>query len=418
MRIGIAGPLGTPDIEHLLDGSTSHLPREMKGASLLVTLIEALIRSGHEVAAFTTDPALIPRRQNRVIARGHCFTVHYVPRRRHSLRPDRGARGRMLDFFALERHALADAILEERPDIIHAHWTYEFAAAALDTGLPCLLTCHDSPWAILNMQRDLYRVGRLLMARSVLRRAQHATVVSPYLVEALRGMTRASLSVVPNPLPDAVFEAGHPRSARDFQVHTPQIAMLLNGWSSRKNPEPGMLAMQHVRAVYPCARMHLYGPDFGINERAWSWAVEHHMEEMFVFHGWTPHIQTMRELAEMDILLHPALEESFGMTIAEAMALGLPVVAGQDSGAVSWVLGAENGGGALVDVKSPAKIAETLLAILADPIRYARYSTQGRSRASMYFSSSAVAQSYFEHYRRVLADAGGMPAESPNEVAA
>ncbi len=418
MRIGIAGPLGTPDIEHLLDGDASHLPREMKGASLLVTLIEALIRNGHEVAAFTTDSALEPRRHKRVIARGHQFTVHYVPRRRHSLRPDRGARGRMLDFFALERHALMDAILEERPDIVHAHWTYEFAAAALDTGLPCLLTCHDSPWAILNMQRDLYRVGRLLMAKSVLHRARHATVVSPYLVEALRGMTRASLSVVPNPLPDTVFEAGHPRSAPDFQAHPPRIAMLLNGWTSRKNPEPGMLAMKRIRAIYPGARMHLYGPDFGPGERAWSWAIEHRMEEAFVFHGWTPYAQTMRELAGMDILLHTALEESFGMTVAEAMALGLPVVAGQDSGAVPWVLGAEHGGGVLVDVRSPEKIVKALLEILADPALYARYSTQGHARASTYFSSSAVAQSYLKHYRRVLAEAGVLSVESPGEVAA
>lgn len=418
MRIGIAGPLGTPDIEHLLDGDTSHLPREMTGASLLVTLIEALIRNGHEVAAFTTDPALEPRRQNRLVAQGHHFTMHYVPRRRHSLRSDRGARGRMLDFFALERHALTDAILEERPDIVHAHWSYEFGAAALDSGLPCLLTCHDSPWAILSMQRDLYRVGRLLMAKSVLRRARHATVVSPYLIEALQGMTRASLSVVPNPLPDAVFEAGHPRSVPDFKSRSPRIAMVLNGWTSIKNPEPGMFAMKRVRAIYPEARMHLYGPGFGPNERAWSWAVEHHMEEAFVFHGWTPYAQTMRELAGMDILLHPALEESFGMTIAEAMALGLPVVAGQDSGAVPWVLGTENGGGALVDVRSPEKIAEALLEILADPGLYARYSAQGRARASSYFSSSAVAQSYLEHYHRVLADSGITSTEWPNEMAA
>lgn len=418
MRIGIAGPLGTPDIEHLLDGDTSHLPREMKGASLLVTLIEALIRNGHEVAAFTTDPALEPRRQNRVIARGHQFTVHYVPRRRHSLRPDRGTRGRMLDFFALERHALKDAILEERPDIVHAHWSYEFGAAALDTGLPCLLTCHDSPWAILNMQRDLYRVGRLLMAKSVLRRVQHSTVVSPYLIKALQGMTRASLSVVPNPLPDAVFESGYSRSAPDFESRPPRIAMLLNGWTSIKNPVPGMLAMKNIRDIYPGARMHLYGPGFGPNERARAWAVEHRMEEAFIFHGWTPYAQTMRELAGMDILLHPSLEESFGMTIAEAMALGLPVVAGQDSGAVPWVLGSVHGGGALVDVRSSEKIAEALLAILGNSTLYARYSTQGRARASTYFSSAAVAQSYLEHYRRVLAEAGVVPAELPDEVAA
>lgn len=93
MRIGIAGPLGTPDIEHLLEGDTRHLPREMKGATLLVTLIETLLGLGHEISAFSTDPALEPSRHNRVVARGHRFTMYYVPRRRHALRSDRGRVG-------------------------------------------------------------------------------------------------------------------------------------------------------------------------------------------------------------------------------------------------------------------------------------------------------------------------------------
>lgn len=418
MRIGIAGPLGTPDIEHLLDGDTSHLPREMKGATLLVTLIETLIGLGHEISAFTTDPALEPSRQNRVVARGQRFTIYYVPRRRHALRSDRGARGRMLDFFALERHALADAIRQERPEIVHAHWSYEFGAAALDSGLPCLLTCHDSPWAILKVQRDLYRLGRLLMAKSVLRRARHATVVSPYLVEALQGMTHAPLSVVPNPLPRGLLEGGRVRFAPDLSKQPPRIAMLLNGWSPRKNPEPGLLAMKHIRAIYPDAKMHLYGPDYGPAEQARTWAVAQQMEDAFVFHGWTPYAETMKQLAEMDLLLHPALEESFGMTIAEAMALGVPVVAGRDSGAVPWVLGSDTGGGFLVDVRSPEKIAEAILELLETPERYAHCSERGRARASEVFSPVAVTQSYLEHYQQVLADSGRVPAVATHEVPA
>jgi glycosyltransferase involved in cell wall biosynthesis len=416
MRIGIAGPLGTPDIEHLLEGDTSQLPREMKGASLLVTLIEGLLRNGHDVSAFTTDPALIPKLGNKVVARGERFTIYYVPRRRHGLRPDRGVKGRILDFFNLERRALRDAMLEERPDLIHAHWTYEFAAAALDTGLPCLVTCHDSPWAILGMHRDLYRIVRLLMARSVLRRMRHATVVSPYLIDELQGMTHASLEIVPNPLPDSVFALGRPRQMPDFRARSPRIAMLLNGWSSRKNPERGMLAMMDIRKTYPHADLHLYGPDFGPGERAWKWAREHHLEDGFVFHGWVPHAQTMRALGEIDVLLHPALEESFGMTIAEAMALGVPVVAGSMSGAVPWVLGAEQGGGRLVDVRSSQAMTDAILSILSDPHDYARYSVHGQARAEAMFSSCVVVNAYLEHYRRVLSAAGGLPVESSGRV--
>lgn len=404
MHIGIAGPLGTPDIEHLLDGDTQHLPREMKGGSLLVTLIEAYLQMGHQVSAFTTDPALLPRRDSRVIAHGPGLTVHYVPRRRHGLRSDRGARGRMLDLFALERQTLADAMREAGPEIIHAHWSYEFAAAALDTGLPCLVTCHDSPWAILKVYRDLYRLGRLLMARSVFRRMQHATVVSPYLVKEIGHMTPATLHVVANPLPESILEIGRSRPPARPPFQAPRIAMLLNGWSTRKNAKPAMQAMPAILKNHPQASMHLYGPGYGQGEPAQQWARANGLEAGLVFHGWTPYAQTMQALAESDLLLHPALEESFGMTIAEAMALGVPVVAGEHSGAVPWVLGGPEGGGLLTDVRSANSIAEAVLTLLSNPDRYERCALSGRERAHAQFTTAAVANAYMQHYTRILGE--------------
>lgn len=406
MRIGIAGPIGTPDIEHLLDGDTRALPREMKGATLLGTLIEALIGLGHEVIAFTTDPALEPRANSRVTAHGDRFAIHYVPRRRHGLRRDRGARGRMVDLFALERRALQSAIAEAQPDIVHAHWTYEFGWAALDSGVPCLLTCHDSPWDILKIQPDLYRLGRLLMAQCVLRRMRFGTVVSPYLLDSLRRMTRADLDVVPNPVSDDLVRRGCERVAADWSSRPPRIAMVLNGWSARKNPEPGMCAMQALRAVYPGALMHLIGPGFGPDEQAAAWASERGLVDQFVFHGWLPYTKAVEQLATMDLLVHPALEESFGMTIAEAMALGVPVVAGKDSGAVPWVCGGERGAGMLVDVRSADAIAAAVRDLLGNASLYECCSREGRARVHDHFTATAVAESYLDRYRRVLQLAG------------
>jgi glycosyltransferase involved in cell wall biosynthesis len=60
------------------------------------------------------------------------------------------------------------------------------------------------------------------------------------------------------------------------------------------------------------------------------------------------------KLSKMSILLHPALEESFGMAVAEAMALGLPVVAGVEAGGLPWLLD-EGKAGFLTDVRDPKK---------------------------------------------------------------
>jgi glycosyltransferase involved in cell wall biosynthesis len=312
----------------------------------------------------------------------------------------------MVDLFALERHALQRAIVEAHPDIVHAHWSYEFGWAALDSGIPCLLTCHDSPWDILKIQPDLYRLGRLLMAQYVLRRMRFGTVVSPYLLDSIRRMTRANLDVVPNPVSDALVERGCARVAADWSCRPPCIAMVLNGWSDIKNPEPGMRAMQAVRAVYPGARMHLIGPGFGPDEQAAAWASERGVADQFVFHGWLPYVKAMDQLATMDLLVHPALEESFGMTLAEAMALGVPVVAGKDSGAVPWVCGGERSVGLLVDVRSPDAIGAAIRDLLGNAALYERCSREGRTRVRNHFAATAVAKSYLERYQRVLQRSG------------
>lgn len=401
MRLGIAGPLATSDIEHLLDGNTVDLPREMFGAPLLVTLIEQFLNMGHEVVAYTTDPQLKLNPPAHSIAHGKNLTVHYVPRRRRAFRPEQGTPGRMADLFALERRQLTQAIRNDPPDIVHAHWSYEFAAAAIDSGLPCLVTCHDSPNAILRAMPDLYRVGRWIMARKVLRQTKHATVVSPYLADELRGLLQTTPAVIPNPMPERLFSNGCPREGRDFDHQPLRIAMLLNGWTTLKNPVPGLEAMLQIQKRYPHSELHLFGPGYAANEEAGQWARKNACNSSFIFHGKVPNSEAIQKLRMMDLLLHPSIEESFGMTIGEAMALGIPVVAGANSGAVPWIM---NGGvaGALVDVRSSRDISEAALNLLCNPNRYAEASRAGFTRARQLFSPVAVATQYQDRYHAIL----------------
>ena len=103
----------------------------------------------------------------------------------------------------------------------------------------------------------------------------------------------------------------------------------------------------------------------------------------------------------MSILLHPALEESFGMAIVEAMVLGLSVVAGRDSGAVRWVLD-EGRAGFLTDVKDPNAIAESLLACIEREEDRERRRRNAFERVA-YFSPQSVIAEYGKLYEKVLA---------------
>ena len=87
------------------------------------------------------------------------------------------------------------------------------------------------------------------------------------------------------------------------------------------------------------------------------------------------------------------------------MALGLPIVAGRDSGAVPWVVGAVDGVAKcaiLVDIESPEAMAQAMEAAF-DP-GYEERSRLGRQRACAEFSVQRIAECYLTEYRAAVAE--------------
>lgn len=401
MKIGIAGPIATEDVAHLLKVDTAGLPRGYIGAPLLGTLITTLVEMGHQVSVFTTDRTTDITKGPVRVAGVSGFQMFYCGCRPRSFRPNGGLPGRMVDFFRLERSALQQAMAYVAPDVVHAHWTYEFALAAISTGIPHLITCHDSPAQVLRYTPSLYRLGRYAMARMVFQRAHALTAVSAYLERELSKYTRVPIAVVPNPLPATLVARADPLAIRNPCYVTPRIGMILNGWGRRKNPKAGFKAFALLRREIPDATLHLYGFDCGAGETADIWASKHHLRDNVVFHGPVNHERLLAELGQMDVLLHPAREETMGMAIVEAMALGVPVVGGRRSGAVPWVLN-HGRAGILTDVENPVAMFTSMHELLKDSEQYQHLSAYARSRALEEFSPKSVAERYLGMYHQVL----------------
>ncbi len=397
-HIGIVGPVASADVSHLLDPPAARLPVGMPGAPILATLITELLRRGHRVSAFTLTGDLPLRDDAAVVARGPAFELHVAPARLRAW-PMNGHRlGRIVDLYGFERQGLRRAIALARPDVLHAHWTYEYAWAALRTGLPHVVTCHDSPLVIARFQRDLkhgaYRWLRAGIAWHVLRNAQRVTAVSPYLADEVRPLCRAGIAVVPNPMPNAAFAR-----TRGLRFGPLRVVMAANGWDARKNPQPALHAFAQLAEQHPRAELHLFGRDYGAGQMAQRWWQENRLGQgqrgRVFFHGEVAHDAMLAALAHSDLLLHPALEESFGAVPAEAMAMGVPVVAGLRSGAVPWVVG---DGGLLVDVTRPGEMAAAMGRLADDSDFAVRLGARGRVQALQRFSTSAVAARYEAEY--------------------
>lgn len=391
MKIGIAGPISSENIAQFLNGDIKDLPRGYSGAPFLSTLIGALLKRGHSITAYTTSSDL--RFSERFIATGERFKISFCPMRPRAFRYDNGHLGRAADAFRLERAALRQAMLDDAPDLVHAHWTYEFAMAAIESGLPHLITCHDAPQVVLRHAPNPYRLVRYFMARRVLNQAQYLTAVSPYLKQKLEGYARAPLSVVPNPLP--MHPVHLAASGRKCDPMRPCIAMVLNGWGALKNPQPALRAFAALRRTFPTAELSIMGIDYGPGGKAESWAQSQGLAQGVHFMGPQPYPILLSKLTMSDLLLHPSLEESFGMSIIEAMSLGIPVVGGQASGAVPWVIGA---GGLVTDVTSATKIETDLAYLISNSSEYERCSEAARTRALENFGADSVAAAYESIY--------------------
>lgn len=394
VHIGIAGPIATENIAHLLHGNTAVLPIGYHGAPLLTTLIDALLARGHRVTAFTMTTGRPRSDYGALRAEGEQFAIYYVPMRARAFRLSGGHVGRGADFYRAERLGLERAMREANPDVIHAHWSYEFGLAAIASGLPHVITCHDAPQAVLRYMRNLYRLMRYFMGRRCLARAHCLTAVSPYLRDKIAHYARASISVVPNPLPPRLTDRAVDLSRLPNPL-APRLTMVANGWGPLKNPQPALRAFARLHARTPGARLRLYGADFGPGQTAERWARQQGVATGMEFLGPTPYARLLEELSTADVLVHPSLEESFGMSVAEAMALGVPVVGGERSGAVPWVIGE---GGLVTDVTSASAIEKALDTLLHIPDEYRRRTSAAVVRARLMFSASQVADTYLSHY--------------------
>jgi sucrose-phosphate synthase len=86
--------------------------------------------------------------------------------------------------------------------------------------------------------------------------------------------------------------------------------------------------------------------------------------------------------------------ENFGLTIVEAGACGLPVIASPTGGPKEILENCENG--ILVDVEDPEAIAAALKKIISDQVLWEKYSANGIREVNHLYSWSAHANKYME----------------------
>ena len=392
MKIGIASPVSVRSLRKYLTSPSHYLDLGLGGTSVN-NLIRGLLENGQSISVYTLDP----RVKDTITLNGKDLTIYIGHYRQKGW-------ARALDGFHFESTQIRDFILSDKPDIVNAHWSYEYAMGALRTKVPHLITLRDYAWEILRFFgffKQPYWVARYLLDFAVKRKGRHFNVNSVYMQEKLSSF-RPGLPIIANPISEEfIQDTGRPHPGHKFR-----IVSILNGWSERKNGSTALKAFQLARGKYSNnVAYDIYGPGYGENQVAAQWSAQHNCDNGVSFLGEVSHDELMSSMHNYDILLHPAREESFGNTLIEGLAFGIPVIGGKKSGAVPWVLNyGENG--ILVDVESEQEIFEGLDKLILGKEIYEKLSRSGLQYVKNRFSSKKIALQYIKLYKKVLMKKG------------
>ena len=386
-NVVLTGPLSPVNLASLLSGRDRKLAESIPGyrGATIDELVKALVERGVQVEAVTEAVEV----GECMDLQGHRLRVLIAPMRP---RP----RDHILDLYRLERRGLLALLRKTEGRLINAHWTYEFAWAALESGRPVLVTARDAPMTVLWYSRDAYRMLRAIMAWIVRVRTHDLSAVSPYLATSWRNQMRfrGPIAVIPNIAPASAAQS------RD-NGQRPRGALVAIGNSGRiKNMRALVIALGLLRAQGHHTMLEMIGEGLGPDD---PFAVETRargVAEGIDFRGRVGREEVAEALARNSIFVHASLEESFGNVLVEAMSAGLPVVAGIRSGAVPWVL-ANGHAGVLVDVRRASEIARGIARLLGDEDEARALAERARHHAARRFNPDVVCDAYLAEYDRL-----------------
>jgi len=122
------------------------------------------------------------------------------------------------------------------------------------------------------------------------------------------------------------------------------------------------------------------------------------LTERFVWPGFVS--DPSHIMSEIDLLVHPADNESFGRVVVEAMAAGLPVVGVRGGGVAEIVRDGETG--LLAEKDDAADLAARIEQVGRDPELARRLGAAGRQRAQANYSLAACAAGIVEVYEQAM----------------
>lgn len=211
--------------------------------------------------------------------------------------------------------------------------------------------------------------------------------------------------LIPNGLDVAEFEQIPPRGQMRIRYHIPEDALvmvMIGRIHSVKNPHIAVAALAAAQTLPTDVHLLMVGPD------------EHHLQaaleeqarqagcaDRLHFAGLVQRADLLQVFADSDLLVMPSQTENFGMSAAEAMAAGLPILVSDVVPVGEWAKNALAGETAACN---EVAFSEAAAAMLSNPTRLKKMGQNGRAAAARLFDHQAVAKDMLNHLEQIVAE--------------
>ena len=339
-------------------------------------LAEALVRVGHDVSVFGGEGSIkAPFTDIKV------HTFPFLPRERV---PNLGRRfQRTVERMSYARHARA-AFIEGRYD-------WAIVSKPFDFFWPWILPKHvKTRFAFISGGTDFMPLDRTLQKRIAV-----VLACSYFNAWQLRTRYRKRSPAVVYYGVDVNQFSPRPEAARvRVQLGVPSDAALFT-FAGRLVGWKGLSVALHALAAPAVrdgpARLLVIGdgPEQG---KLKALAAELGVGERVIFHPSVAHDRLPDYYAASDVGIFPSIgDEAFGITIAEAMSCGTPVI-GSHIGGIPEVIGNEGHCGLLVPPGDVAALAEAMQLLAADPGRRKAMGRAARARIGQLYTWDLVGE--------------------------
>ncbi len=292
---------------------------------------------------------------------------------------------------------LTRTVQRRKPDVLHAHSRrgadfFGGLAAAL-AGVPAVLTRRvDNPDTPVVGNLKYLAYDRVVAISDAVLQQLESQGVPAAKLRTIRSSINADACQPTWSRAQLLAEFGLEESQRVVAV----VAQLI----PRKGHAVLLDAWPLIRNRCPDARLLVFGAgplDTDLRHRAGLLKPE--QGGTVTFAGFRPDLREF--LGRVDLLVHPATREALGVSLLEAQAAGVPVVACAAGGVPEAV--ADGITGLLVPPANPAALAKAVIQLLdnADQRRQFGAAAAGRIRAE--FSPDRMVEDYLALYRELLA---------------